>query len=42
MDMVSRDDIKDRRKRAVKTALLLAFVAVMIFVAFILSGVLSS
>ena len=42
MDMVSRDDIKDRRKRAVKTALLLAFVAAMIFIAFILSGVLSS
>jgi hypothetical protein len=42
MDMVNRDEIKDRRKRAVKTALLLAFVAVMIFTAFILSGVLSS
>jgi len=42
MDMVSHDDIKDRRKRAVKTALALAFVATMIFIAFILSGVLGT
>ena len=36
------NDIEARRSKAVRTALLLAFVAVMIFVAFILSGVLES
>jgi len=38
--MSNRDEIKDRRNRAVKTAWLLAFVAATIFIAFILSGVL--
>jgi hypothetical protein len=34
-----RGDIDARRSRAVKTALLLGLVAAMIFVAFVLSGV---
>jgi hypothetical protein len=42
MDMVGTDDNKDRRNRVLKTAWLLAFVAAMIFIAFILSGVLGS
>jgi hypothetical protein len=42
MDMVGTDDNKDRRSRVLKTAWLLAFVAGMIFIAFILSGVLGS
>jgi hypothetical protein len=42
MDMVGTDDNKDRRSRVLKTAWLLAFVAAMIFIAFILSGVLGS
>ncbi len=37
-----REDIEARRSRAVKTALLLGLVAAMIFIAFILSGVLGS
>lgn len=35
-----RDQLKSRRSRAVKTAWLLAAVAAVIFIAFILSGVL--
>jgi len=35
-------DIDERRSKAVRTALLLALVAAMIFIAFILSGVLES
>ena len=42
MEMVSHDDMKDRRNRAVRTAWLLAIVAVVIFITFILSGVLGS
>jgi hypothetical protein len=42
MDMVGPDDNKDRRSRVLKTAWLLTFVAAMIFIAFILSGVLGS
>jgi hypothetical protein len=42
MDMVGTDDNKDRRSRVLKTAWLLAFVATMIFIAFILSGVLGT
>ena len=42
LEMASIDDIQERRKQAVKTAWLLAFVAAVIFVAFILSGVLGS
>ena len=37
--MTNRDEIKDRRNRAVKTAWVLALVAATIFIAFILSGV---
>ena len=37
--MTGNDNIKDQRKRAVKTAWLLALVAAAIFIAFILSGV---
>ena len=42
MKMVSPDDMKNRRSRVLKTAWLLALVAVMIFIAFILSGVLGT
>jgi len=42
MEMVGSDDMKDRRSRVLKTAWLLAFVAAMIFIAFILSGVLGT
>ena len=40
--MVSQVDIKERRKRAVKTAWLLATFAALIFIAFVLSAVLGS
>jgi hypothetical protein len=40
--MEARDDIKERRKRTLKTAWLLAAVAIVIFIAFILSGVLGT
>ncbi len=36
------DDPAERRKRAVKTALVLAAVAVAVFTAFVLAGVLGS
>jgi hypothetical protein len=36
----SQQDIQQRRSRALKTAWILAFIAVVIFVAFIVSGVL--
>jgi len=39
MELTGNDNIKDQRKRAVKTAWLLALVAAAIFIAFILSGV---
>jgi len=42
MEMTGHDDIRDRRNRAVKTAWALAIVAVLIFIAFILSGVLGT
>ena len=42
MDMLDRDEIRARRNQAVKTAWVLAAIALMIFVAFILSGVLGS
>ncbi len=42
MNADNRHDIKEQRKKAVKTALALGFVAVVIFIAFILSGVLST
>lgn len=42
MGNTQQQDLEARRSRAVKTAILLALVAVAIFVAFILSGVLGS
>ena len=42
MEMVERDEIAARRHRAVRTAWLLGAVATLIFVLFILSGVLKS
>jgi len=42
MEMVDWDDTRAQRKRAVKTAWLLALAAALIFIAFILSGVLGS
>ncbi|MEE8496378.1 MAG: hypothetical protein V3S21_07860 [Xanthomonadales bacterium] len=40
--MAKQRDIKEQRRRAVKTAWLLAAIAGLIFIAFILSGVLGS
>lgn len=37
-----QDDYRGRRKRAVRTALLLAAVAVAVFVAFLLTGIYGS
>jgi len=42
MDTSERDEIAERRSRAVRTAWLLAAVAALIFIAFVLSGVLKS
>jgi hypothetical protein len=42
MEMEVRGDIKERRKRALKTAWVLAAVASLIFIAFILSGILGT
>jgi hypothetical protein len=42
MELTGQDNIEARRKRAVRTAWVLALVAALIFVAFILSGVLGS
>ena len=42
MDTIDRDQLEEKRKRAVKTALVLAAVAFAIFVAFVLSGVLKA
>ena len=42
MDRGERDEIAARRSRAVKTAWVLALVAALIFMTFILSGVLNS
>jgi len=39
---VQNDNMQERRNRAVKTAWALALIAVTIFIAFILSGVLGS
>jgi hypothetical protein len=39
MNLTTQDKLKDRRKRAVRTAWLLGLVATLIFTAFILSGV---
>jgi hypothetical protein len=42
MGTLEQERLAERRSRAVKTALVLAAVAIAIFVAFILSGVLNS
>ena len=42
MAELNEGDIRENRKRAVRTALILAAIAVAIFTAFILSGVLGS
>ena len=42
MEMANQGNIKEQRRRAVKTAWLLAAIAALIFIAFILSGVLES
>ena len=42
MELTAQDDIRNRRNRAVKTAWVLGIIAVIIFVAFILTGVLGS
>ena len=42
MNEAQQNDLKAQRARAVKTAVALAVVALLIFVAFILSGVLGS
>lgn len=42
MSTMDRDDLKAQRNRAVKTAWVLAAIALLIFITFILSGVLGS
>jgi hypothetical protein len=42
MEMASQGDIKEQRRRAVRTAWLLAAIAALIFIAFVLSGILGS
>jgi hypothetical protein len=42
MEMTGRSDMDTQRSRAVKTAIALGIVALLIFIAFILSGVLAS
>lgn len=42
MNDTQQDALQARRKRAVKTAWLLAAVAITVFVAFLLSGILGS
>jgi hypothetical protein len=42
MENASRDELVQRRARAVRTAWMLAAVAVLIFIGFILSGVLKA
>jgi len=42
METLKREQLAERRSRAVKTAWVLAAVAFLIFLAFILSGVLNS
>jgi len=42
MEMTQQSDIRKQRNRAMKTAWLLAAIAALIFIAFILSGVLGS
>jgi len=40
--MASQGDIKEQRRRVMKTAWLLAAIAALIFITFVLSGVLGS
>ena len=42
MEGMQQEELRQRRSRAVRTAWVLALVAALIFVAFILSGVLGS
>jgi len=42
MNVQDKGNIKDQRRRAVRTASVLAVIALLIFIAFILSGVLGS
>ena len=42
MELTGPGNIEERRKRAVRTAWLLGLVAALIFIAFILSGVLGT
>jgi hypothetical protein len=42
MEKVSRDELATRRRKVLRTAWVLAAVAALIFIAFILSGVLNS
>jgi len=42
MELTGQNNIEERRRRAVKTAWVLAVVAALIFIAFILSGVMGS
>ena len=42
LEMAGIEEIQERRKRAVRTDWILAFFAAVIFIAFILSGVLGS
>ena len=42
MTVTRPDDIQERRSRAVKTAVILAAVAVAVFTAFLLTGILGS
>jgi hypothetical protein len=42
MEMTAPGNIREQRKKAVRTAWVLAIVAALIFIAFILSGVLGS
>jgi len=42
MEMASQSDVKEQRRRALKTAWVLAAIAALIFIAFVLSGVLGT
>ena len=42
MDTTNRQELKEQRNRAVKTAWVLAVIAFLIFLSFILSGVLGA
>jgi hypothetical protein len=42
MKMASQGNIKEQRRRAMKTAWLLAAIAALIFITFVLTGVLGS